>query len=127
MDLLEIFWVVFEIAFDIVGELILEVGQALFESLDPAARDALFVAFLCFAAGALLGLVSGMALPDRLLPTPRTPGLSLIASPLACGFAMQAWGSFRREGGHPAGALATFHGSAAFALGAALGRFVLVA
>jgi hypothetical protein len=48
-------------------------------------------------------------------------------SPLACGVAMHVWGGLRRERGQAPSSLATFHGAASFALGAALGRFVLVA
>lgn len=127
MEPLEILWWLFEIGLEIAGDLIFEVGGAVCDSLDPSARDAVVVAFLCFVAGAALGLLSGVVLPDRLLPKPRTAGFSLVASPLACGFVMSAWGSFRRDRGQATSALATFHGAAAFALGAALGRFVLVA
>jgi hypothetical protein len=123
----EILWVIFEIVFEIVGEVILEIGKALFGSLDASIGNALFDAFAWFAVGALLGLLSGVVLPDRLMPKPRRAGLSLIASPLACGFAMHNWGSSVRGRGRVPGSLATFHGGAAFALGAALGRFVLVA
>lgn len=127
MDLLDVFWAVFEVMLEIVADAALEVGHALFDSLDPSARDALFVAFLCFAAGVLLGLFSGLVLPDRLLPRPRTAGISLVVTPLACGYTLQAWGAFRRDRGHRTGPLATFHGAASLALGMALGRFVLVA
>jgi hypothetical protein len=123
----EIFWVIFEILFEMVGEVLLEIPRALFGSLDEAAGNALFDAFAWFVVGALLGLLSGVALPERLLPRPRMPGLSLIAGPLASGLAMREWGSFRRSQGHTTGSLATFRGGGAFALGAALGRFVLVA
>jgi hypothetical protein len=123
----EIFWMLFEIVFELVGEVVIEIVRALFGPVDPSIGDAAFDAFAWFAVGALLGLLSGVVLPARLLPRPRTAGLSLIASPLACGVTMGAWGSFRRERGHATSSLATFHGGAAFALGMALGRFVLVA
>lgn len=123
----ELFAFLFEILFEILGEGILEVAKAAFGSLDTAVGNALFDAFAWFVVGALLGLLSGVALSERLLPRPRMPGLSLVAGPLASGLAMREWGSFRRGQGHATGSLATFHGGAAFALGMALGRFVLVA
>jgi hypothetical protein len=127
MDPLEILWFLVQIALEIAGDLILDVGAAVFESLEPSARNALAGAFLCLVAGAALGLLSGILLPHRLLPSPRTEGISLVVSPLFSGFAMYAWGSFRRDRGHATSVLASFHGGAAFALGAAIGRFVLVA
>jgi len=123
----EIMWVIFEIVFEFVGEVILEVGRALFGSVNASVGNALLESFVWFAAGAFFGLLSGVVLPDRLMPRPRTAGLSLLASPLACGLAMRAWGSYVRGRGRVPGSLATFHGGAAFALGMALGRFVLVA
>jgi hypothetical protein len=122
MEPFEIVWFVLEVVLEVVGDALWDIG-----SLDPSTRDALFATFLCFATGAAVGLGSGLVLPDRLLPKPRTAGLSLVASPLLSGVAMHAWGTLRRERGHALSPLATFHGGAAFALGAALGRFVLVA
>ena len=122
----EFLWFLFEIVFEILGDAILQIAKALFGSLDGAAGNALFDAFAWFTVGALLGLISGIVVPVRLLPRPRTAGLSLVAGPLASGIAMRAWGSYRRDRGHSTSSLATFRGGAAFALGAALGRFVLV-
>ena len=127
MDPLEIVWLLLEIVLEGVGELIFGGCSELFDSLDASTQSALLAALAYFIVGAAVGLFSGIALPDRLLPRPRTAGFSLIGGPLVSGCAMHAWGSFRREGGHDTSSLATFWGGAAFALGAALGRFVLVA
>jgi hypothetical protein len=127
MDPLELVWWLLEIGFEVAGDLACEVFRAVCGSLEPATKHALFSTFLCFVAGAALGLLSGLLWSERLLPRPRTAGFSLIASPLVSGFAMHAWGSFRRERDHATSVLATFHGGAAFALGAAIGRFALVA
>jgi hypothetical protein len=99
----------------------------LFDWLDPSTQSNLLAALAYFVAGAAVGLLSGVVMPDRLLPRPQTPGFSLIGGPLFSGYAMHAWGTLRRERGHATSSLATFWGGAAFALGAALGRFVLVA
>ena len=129
MDPFEVLFWILHLLFEILGEAALDILGAVFEGvfdgLDPGKR--FFETFLCFAAGALVGLLSGVVLPERLLPAPRTPGLSLILGPILSGLAMYAWGSFRRERGRATTALATFEGGAAFAFGAALGRFVLVA
>jgi hypothetical protein len=122
----EILWFLFEIVFELFGDLLLEAFRALFDTFPTPATRALGTVFTCFVVGACLGLLSGVAWPDRLLPPPRTAGISLVLSPLGSGLAMQTWGAFRRERGHSTSGLATFHGGASFALGAALGRFVLV-
>ena len=125
--LLELVVLLVEFVFEVFLELVCgELGD-LFDWLEPTTQSRLLAAFACFVAGAAVGLLSGVAWPDRLLPAPRTPGFSLVAGPLFSGYAMHAWGVFRREGGHATSSLATFWGGAAFALGAALGRFVVVA
>ena len=127
MDGLEIVWWLVEIVLELAGDLFFELGAAVFDSLDASARDALIMTILLFVAGACVGLLSAVVLPDRLLPRPRTPGYSLFLAPLASGYALHAWGTLRRERGYATSPLATFHGGAAFALGSALGRFFLLA
>jgi hypothetical protein len=126
----EIVWLVFQVLgeflLEVFGELVLGGLGELADGLDRSTQEALWSAFLCFVAGVALGLLSAVALPRRVLPTPRTPGLSLLFSPLASGLVMREWGAHRREGGHATSGLATFWGGASFALGAALGRFVMV-
>jgi hypothetical protein len=112
-----------ELLFEFFGDIVFGV---LADTLSPSAKERLCSAFLLFLGGILLGLLSGLALPERLLPRPRTPGLSLLASPIGCGIVMRLWGDYRRERGHPTTPVATFLGAAAFAFGAALGRFVLI-
>jgi hypothetical protein len=84
-------------------------------------------AVACFVAGGLLGSVSAFAFPGRLLPAPPRAGPSLVVmAPLAGGFAMHGWGSWRRGRGLATSPLATFLGGAGFALGFAFARFALV-
>lgn len=127
MDPFEILWLVFEVVGEILLELLCDCCGGLLDGLGPGGREALWSAFLLFVAGAAAGLVSTFVLPERLLPRPRTAGFSLVLAPVVSGTSMHAWGSYRRERCHPTSALATFWGGAAFALGAALGRFVIVA
>lgn len=127
MDPFEIVWWLLQILFEIVGDVLFSGWGELIDVLDGPSGQTVLETLAWFVAGAALGLLSGIVLPHRLLPPPRTAGLSLVASPLISGFAMRAWGSLRRERGHAVSSLATFHGGGAFALGAALGRFVLVA
>jgi hypothetical protein len=92
--------------------------------VDPPRRFWVCVGYA--AAGFALGAGSGWLLPSRLLPTPATQGISLVLSPALSGLAMHLWGSYRREGGRPTTAMATFWGGASFAFGCALGRFVAI-
>jgi hypothetical protein len=125
--LLELVVLLVEFVFELFIELVFgELGD-LFGWLEPSTQSKLLAALAYFVVGAAVGLLSAVAWPDRLLPAPRTPGFSLVAGPLLSGYAMHTWGVFRREGGHSTSSLATFWGGAAFALGAALGRFVVVA
>lgn len=72
------------------------------------------------------GLVTWV-LPTRLLGTPAVPGASLVVSPLLNGALMHYYGAWKtRAGGRPSFA-ATFWGGAAFALGFAVVRLLLVA
>lgn len=128
MDLLlGLVWCLLEIFFELIFEIVWGAGRAVIDSLEPSTLDAVLSAIAYFLVGLILGVLSAWALPDPLLPPPRTRGLSLLLSPLLSGFAMHTWGAFRRDRGRPASTLATFYGGAAFALGAALGRFLLVA
>ena len=127
MDPLEIVWMLLQVLFEIVGDALFSDWGELIDVFDRPGAKAVMEACAWFVAGAGLGLLSGIVLPHRLLPPPRTAGFSLLVSPLISGIAMHAWGAGRRGRGHAVSSLATFHGGAAFAMGAALGRFVLVA
>jgi hypothetical protein len=125
---LALLWLVLEVAFEAVVS-VLDFGSSIADPLElvldpPSPR---FRACLGYAlAGFCLGLFSGYVLPSRLLPAPRTSGISLLVSPVVSGVAMHLWGSFRAERGRPATSMATFWGGASFAFGCALGRFVSV-
>jgi hypothetical protein len=53
-------------------------------------------------------------------------GVSLVVTPLALGWAMQAWGRHRERAGHSTTSLATWYGGGALALGLAATRYVMI-
>lgn len=127
-----------EILFELLlllGQLVLEVfAEALLDLGLSGLRDALgrrnrspsLAAMGYLILGALVGGLSLWLWPQRLLRSGPVPGLSLLLSPVAGGAAMEAWGRYRRGGGHATTNLATFLGGAAFALGYAMARFTYV-
>ena len=125
---LALLWLVLEVAFEAVVS-VLDFGSSIADPLEmvldppsPRLRACLGYA----VAGFCLDAFSGYVLPSRLLPAPRTTGISLLVSPIVSGVAMHFWGSFRAEHERPVTSLATFWGGASFAFGCALGRFVSV-
>jgi hypothetical protein len=72
--------------------------------------------------GAAAGLLTLVVLPERILPPPRMPGLSLILAPVATGAVMHAYGRWRRARGSDPTHLATFWGGALFAFAMACPR-----
>jgi hypothetical protein len=78
---------------------------------------------------ALGGIAAGLVtwlLPTRLLGAPAIPGASLVVSPLLNGVLMHYYGVWQRERGGHASFAATFWGGAAFALGFAVVRFLML-
>jgi hypothetical protein len=76
--------------------------------------------------GGFVGLFLSNMIPERILPKPGVPGVSLILSPLAVGLVMQWFGDWRRSRGHEPTTLATFWGGALFAFSMALVRWLRV-
>ena len=127
--LLALLWLGLEVAFEAVVS-ILDFGSDIadpLDLLDPPTSPRFWACVGYAVAGFCLGAFSGYVLPSRLLPAPRTSGISLLVSPVVSGVAMHLWGSFRAERGRPATSMATFWGGASFAFGCALGRFVAIA
>jgi hypothetical protein len=83
-----------------------------------------FVVTGLFVAGTLLGGLSLLFWPERVVSRGSIPGLSLVLGPAAVGAIMHLWGRYRTSRGHVTTTLATFAGGAAFALGTAVVRFL---
>lgn len=127
MDLiLEALWLLVEIVVEMVfGAVDLGAADVVEAIVDPPPRR-VWACLGYAAAGFALGASSAWLLPQRLLPVPRTRGVSLVVSPALSGLAMYSWGSYRRSHGRSASGLGTFWGGASFAFGCALGRFVVI-
>jgi hypothetical protein len=122
---------IIEILFDLFGnaliELVLEYPFSRYkEQRERKNHHPAIASSGYFLLGGALGACLAWALPRRVLPIMAIPGLSLILSPLGAAFVMEWWGRRRRAGGHPATNLASWYGGAAFALGAALARYLLI-
>ncbi len=76
--------------------------------------------------GALMGLYLSNMIPERILPKPGVPGISLFLSPLVAGLLMKLFGDWRRSRGHEPTIMATFWGGALFAFSMALVRWMRV-
>lgn len=128
MDILvEVLLLLGELVLEVFGEALLEVGlSGLKEALGRTNRNPSLAAVGYLILGALVGGLSVWLWPQRLFRNAPVPGLSLLLSPLAGGAAMEAWGRYRRAGGHETTNLATFLGGAAFALAYALVRFTWI-
>lgn len=125
--LAEIFLFVVQLVLEVFAEALLELGlSGLKQALGRANRNPLLAAIGYLILGGVVGGISIWLWPQRLLRSAPVPGLGLLLSPLAGGAAMEAWGRFRRSGGHATTNLATFLGGAVFALGYAMVRFIWV-
>ena len=87
---------------------------------NPVAAKAVYV-----LVGAILGAVSLLVFPERILPTWGPSGMSLLVAPLAGGLLMHRWGRYRERLGATTTHLATFTGGAVFALAAAGVRLIM--
>ena len=76
--------------------------------------------------GAIIGLYLSNMIPERILPKPAVPGISLFLSPLVAGLLMKQFGDWRRSRGHESTIIATFWGGALFAFSMALVRWLRV-
>jgi hypothetical protein len=111
--------------FEILGEVLLELGFAAFKAAyDRANWNPVIASVGYLLLGGAFGAGFVWLLPYRLVPPGPFPGISIMLAPLASGLAMYALGKYRRAHGHTTTNLATFHGGAAFAFGASLVRFL---
>jgi hypothetical protein len=76
--------------------------------------------------GAMLGGLSWVVWPHRIVGARAYPGVSLLVSPVVNGLLADALGSWRVNHGRPRTYVSTFWGGALFAFGCALVRFLLV-
>jgi len=115
----------FELVFEIGGEFLIELGFGGVKEAFGRKNHHPVVATLGYLVlGGMLGGLSLLVWPERVVRQGPVPGLSLIIGPVVSGLAMHLLGEFRRAQGHSPTNLATFPGGAAFAFGCALARFV---
>jgi hypothetical protein len=116
---------IFQALFEILGEALLELGFASFkEAYNRANRNPVLASAGYLLLGGAFGAGSVWLFPHRLTRPGPFPGISIVLAPVVSGFAMHAFGMYRRAHGHETTNLATFYGGAAFAFGASLVRFI---
>jgi hypothetical protein len=128
--------VLLELVFEIIGEVLMQilfegVVEVSAEAAGPAARrmareHPIIAATGFLFIGAFCGLLSVWFVPQRMLPAPRLPGLSMLLSPLCTGFLMQRYGRWQVKRGKTASNLATFWGGAFFAFALAATRYAMI-
>ena len=119
-----IFEFIVEFVFQILAELGFEaVGE--FFRRRPVLRAIVALIFIPLL-GTLIGLFLSNMIPERILPKPSVPGISLFVSPLIAGLLMKLFGDWRRSQGHEPTMIATFWGGALFAFSMALMRWLRV-
>lgn len=123
--LAEILFLLLQLLFEVFGEIILELGlSGLKEAFGRENRSPILATLGYLLLGAIVGGLSILLWPMRIIGSSTIPGISLVAGPLAGGAAMEAWGRWRRKRGHDTTNLATFYGGGAFALAFAIVRLV---
>jgi hypothetical protein len=92
---------IFEIIFEVLTEIALELGsESLRHSLRRQRSSNPVLAGIGFViVGAVLGFITTLIFPERILPEPPLKGISLIVSPIGAGFGMHFFGSWRRRRG----------------------------
>jgi len=116
-----IFEFIVEFVFQIVAELNFEAVAEFFRRR-PVLRAIVALIFIPLL-GAFIGLFLSNMLPERMLPKPPVPGISLFVSPLIAGLLMKLFGDWRRNHGHEPTMIATFWGGALFAFSMASMRW----
>lgn len=76
--------------------------------------------------GVIVGSLSVLVLPTRIVGVTGVPGLSLVLSPIANGAVMEAVGRWKQSRGKPRRYLMTWWGAGLFAFSTALIRFLLI-
>ncbi|MCE1205383.1 MAG: hypothetical protein LWW79_12360 [Holophagaceae bacterium] len=83
-------------------------------------------AFGAVLLGGIIGALSAYFYPHQVASPFRFPWISLILSPLACGFALKQVGEWRKRRGGESTFLSTFLGGFVFAFSIAVARFILI-
>lgn len=115
-------WLLFEFLGRVVLELVLDILLAPVRAFEGDRRAGAPAAVWLLFVGSVLGGLSCLVAPERLLGPAPLPGMSLVVLPVLGGVTMWFWGSSRRHSDKRITHLATWYGGASFALGYALGR-----
>lgn len=119
---------VLEIVLEIFGEFLLGAGLeflvAPFRSSQKASP--IFAFFGLLVLGGVSGLLVSLALPNKLIPFSRFPGISLFLFPFITGLALYILGRWRRSNEKNTTVLATFWGGSLFSFIFALTRYWMV-
>jgi hypothetical protein len=120
--------ILIQLVWEVLGQLMVELG---WESLAHACRrkreaNPILAGIGWVLVGAFSGGISAAIFPHRILPWARTPGISLLAAPIATGLLMKLLGDWRRQAGKGTTILATFWGGAIFAFAFSATRLFFV-
>ena len=117
-----------ELVFNALSEIGLDLGWSSLRQAVAPEREGhpLFQYLGIVLLGAIVGVVSALLAPLRVLPKWGFSGLSLLISPWCSGLVMHVYGRWQRARNHDASRLATFFGGALFALVAAACRLLML-
>ena len=117
-------WIVLEVVGQIGGAIFAEVILEITHALD-ADRGARWIAAAWFlGCGVLVGALTLVVAPERLLTPGTFRGASLLITPLALGAIMEWCGRVRGRGSKRTSHLATCYGGAALGIGLSAGRLI---
>jgi hypothetical protein len=117
-------WLVLEIVVEIFGTIIVEIVLEVTHALDED-RGARWVAVAwLLGCGAVVGVLTVIVAPERLLANGLLPGLSLLLTPAILAGVMEWWGRAREGRNRSVSHLATWYGGAALGLGLSVGRLI---
>ena len=120
--------VLFEIVVQILGEALVSLGITSAENALGLKREPnpILAGLGSVLLGAGVGALGVLAAPNRFLPAPPIPGLSIILAPPTVGLAMEGIGRWFDARDRRRPPLTTFWGAAAFSLGMAATRFFIL-
>ena len=119
---------IFQFVVEFVFQIVVEIGFESFAENFRRRRSLPQVVALIVITlvGGVVGFFWSNLFPQRILPKPAVPGISLFLSPLCAGLVMKLFGDWRRSSGREPTALATFWGGALFAFSMAIVRWLRV-
>jgi hypothetical protein len=123
--MIEIIWIVLCAAFDVLADYWF--WRGVFEPIPRRAQAhpaAVALGIVCL--GLVFGGVATWLWPTPIFGSHGPVGMSLVLIPVLNGVVMAAYGAFRQKRGFGHSSLATLWGGAAFGLGFATARFLLV-